>query len=116
MRSSDRVPRRRRHFAGVAVSIDRRRILVVTAATMALTLGLLALTMFGPGKTAADWSADAPASDVFVRQTGDPDQERLSTVIVLDDAGPAYSAPDDTADPGAGAPATGGVHRRTAPR
>lgn len=116
MGSSDHMPRRRRPYAGVAISIDRRRILVLTAATMALTLGFLSATMFGPGTTAADWSADAPATDVFVRQSGDADQECLSTVIVLDGGEPAYSTRDRTQAPGAGAATTGDALGRPAPR
>jgi hypothetical protein len=53
----------------VAATIDRRRILTMTAAILLVTLALLALTMFGPGRPLTDVQADMVALDGAV-QTG----------------------------------------------
>lgn len=63
MHSRDDTSRRSARTSTVAATIDRRRMLTMTAAILLVTLALLALTMFGPGRPLADVQADMAAMD-----------------------------------------------------
>jgi len=113
---SDDTPRRRRREIGVAVAIDRHRILTVAAAILALTLMLVALTMFGPGRPTGDVRADTAEYDAFVQGSAVSAPVCVSTVVWLRNVPPTWSAPLSRAGARAHLHGTAESFKRTTPR
>jgi hypothetical protein len=112
MGSCDDMPRRRHHAVDVAWTIDQRRVLTVMAAILVFTLAFLAMTMFGPGRPAAD----ATEIDIFIQGPAVSAPVSASTVIWLRDAPPTSSAPSSRVGARTDAAWWGEIPERAAPR